>query len=51
MPWPERQRRAIAAKMAREGKSRAEISAFFRRHGHGSVSKDHPMMKRARKKK
>lgn len=35
MPWPERQRRAIAADMARRGKSREEISAFFRRHGYG----------------
>jgi hypothetical protein len=35
VPWPERQRRAIAADMARKGKSREEIAAFFRRHGYG----------------
>lgn len=35
MPWPEKQRRAIAANMARQGKSREEIAAFFRRHGYG----------------
>jgi hypothetical protein len=34
MPWPPEQRKAIAANMARQGKSRAEISAFFRRHGY-----------------
>ena len=52
MPWPPKQRAAIAAKMAREGKSPAEISAFFRRHGHGKrVGKDHPMMRQGRKRK
>ena len=35
MPWPPKQRAAIAARMAREGKSRRQISAFFHRHGHG----------------
>lgn len=35
MPWPEKQRRAIAAQMARDGKSREEIAAFFRKHGYG----------------
>lgn len=35
MPWPPKQRAAIAARMAREGKSREEIAAFFRKHGHG----------------
>ena len=36
MPWPPRQRRAIAASMARAGKSREEIAAFFRAHGYGN---------------
>jgi hypothetical protein len=35
MPWAPKQRAAIAAKMKREGKSDAEIRAFFRKHGHG----------------
>lgn len=35
MPWPPKQRKAIAASMARKGKSDEEISAFFRRHGYG----------------
>jgi hypothetical protein len=35
MPWPKRQRAAIAANMQRQGKSRKQISAFFRKHGHG----------------
>jgi hypothetical protein len=35
MPWKPSQRAAIAAKMAREGKSPEEISRFFREHGHG----------------
>jgi transposase len=39
MPWPEKQRKAIAAKMQREGKSAKEISEFFRRHGHGGTLK------------
>lgn len=39
MPWPEKQRKAIAARMKREGKSDAEISRFFRRHGHGKKRK------------
>jgi DNA-binding CsgD family transcriptional regulator len=38
MPWPPQQRKAIAARMNREGKSRAEISRFFRAHGHGKKS-------------
>lgn len=37
MPWPPKQRAAIAARMAREGKSREEISRFFRAHGHGNA--------------
>lgn len=39
MPWPPKQRAAIAAKMARQGKSREEIAEFFRRHGHGDRTK------------
>lgn len=35
MPWTPAQRKAIAARMTLQGKSRAEISAFFRRHGYG----------------
>lgn len=36
MPWRDpRQRAAIAADLARRGKSREEIRAFFHRHGHG----------------
>lgn len=34
MPWPDRERKAIAAKMVREGKTSEEISRFFREHGH-----------------
>lgn len=49
MPWKPEQRRAIAARMSREGKSREEISRFFRKHGH--VGSDHPMMKAVRKRK
>jgi hypothetical protein len=48
MPWPERQRRAIAANMARQGKTREEISAFFRAHGYGSKHK--ALMKAAKKR-
>ena len=53
VPWKASQVRAIAAKMRRDGKSPAEISAFFHAHGHGRkrVSRDHPMMKQARKRK
>lgn len=36
MPWPPEQRKAIAARMRRQGKTPEEISEFFRRHGHGS---------------
>lgn len=39
MPWPEKQRRAIAASLARQGKSREEIAAFFRKHGYGGRDK------------
>lgn len=39
MPWPPNQRRAIAASMARKGKSREEIAAFFRAHGYGGGHK------------
>lgn len=39
MPWPSRQRRAIAARMVREGKSPEEISRFFREHGYGDSKK------------
>jgi hypothetical protein len=35
MPWKPSQQRAIAANMARQGKSREEISRFFRSHGYG----------------
>jgi len=35
MPWKPSQQRAIAADMARRGKTREEIAAFFRAHGHG----------------
>jgi hypothetical protein len=35
MPWPPRQQRAIAASLARKGMSRAQIGAFFRKHGYG----------------
>lgn len=35
MPWPPKQRAAIAADLARKGKSRAQISRFFHEHGHG----------------
>jgi hypothetical protein len=35
MPWPPKQRAAIAASLARKGKTSAEISAFFRAHGYG----------------
>lgn len=34
MPWKPAQQRAIAADLARRGKSRAEIAAFFRAHGY-----------------
>ena len=36
MPWPPEQRKAIAARMRRQGKSPEQIAEFFRRHGHGS---------------
>jgi hypothetical protein len=40
MPWRDpKQRAAIAARMAREGKSEEEISRFFREHGHGGKEK------------
>lgn len=35
VPWPPKQRKAIAARLSGEDKSDSEISAFFRRHGHG----------------
>jgi hypothetical protein len=35
MPYKPEQMRAIAAQMRRDGKSPEEISAFFRKHGHG----------------
>jgi hypothetical protein len=37
MPWPAKQRAAIAADMRRRGKSREEVSRFFRAHGYGSA--------------
>lgn len=37
MPWPPKQQRAIAANLARQGKSREQISAFFRKHGYGGA--------------
>jgi hypothetical protein len=47
MPYKPSQRKAIAAKMSRQGKSKAEISKFFHEHGlPGSKSKS-----KARKKK
>lgn len=49
MPWPDKQRRAIAASLARQGKSREEIRAFFHKHGHGGSN--HPMMRAARRKR
>jgi DNA-binding CsgD family transcriptional regulator len=39
MPWPPKQRAAIAARMKRQGKSPEEIAAFFREHGHGDRGK------------
>lgn len=39
MPWSPKQVAAIAARMRREGKSREEISAFFRAHGVGGKLK------------
>jgi len=33
MPYSPAQERAIAAKMSSQGKSRAEIKAFFHKHG------------------
>jgi hypothetical protein len=39
MPWPPRQRRAIAARMSREGKSHEQISRFFHEHGYGAKDK------------
>jgi hypothetical protein len=50
MPYSPEQMRAIAARMRAEGKSREQIRAFFHKHG-GSVKRDHPMMKRARRGK
>lgn len=50
MPWPPKQRAAIAARMAREGKSREEISRFFRAHGYGH-GKNALMEAHKRKKK
>ena len=35
MPWPAKQRAAIAADMRRKGKSREAISRFFHEHGYG----------------
>jgi hypothetical protein len=40
MPWPPRQRAAIAARMKREGKSDEEIRRFFHKHGHGNALMD-----------
>lgn len=34
MPWPPKQRAAIAADLRRRGKSPEEIREFFRRHGY-----------------
>jgi len=45
VPWPPKQRAAIAADLRRKGKGREQISAFFRAHGHGS----HPLVKAARR--
>lgn len=54
MPWPPKQRAAIAARMSRQGKSREEISRFFREHGHGSPAHEKMMghlSKAARRRK
>jgi hypothetical protein len=48
MPWPPRQQRAIAANLARQGKTREEIAAFFRRHGYGQGHKT--LMEAAKKR-
>jgi hypothetical protein len=37
MPWPPKQRAAIAARMKRDGKSPDEIRRFFHKHGHGGA--------------
>ncbi len=39
MPYSPAQRRAIAAKMKREGKSPKQISDFFHKHGHPGKGK------------
>jgi hypothetical protein len=49
VPWPKEQREAIAARMRREGKTKEQISAFFRSHGHGGGL--HAKMQKGRKKK
>jgi hypothetical protein len=38
MPWPPKQRAAIAANLARKGKSRQQIRRFFHEHGHGGIA-------------
>lgn len=35
MPWSDKQRQAIAARLRAQGKSDAQIRAFFHRHGEG----------------
>jgi hypothetical protein len=49
VPYSPEQMRAIAARMRAEGKSRAEIRAFFHKHSGGGVKRDHPMMKRGKR--
>lgn len=39
MPWPAKQRAAIAADMRRRGKSPEEIRRFFHEHGYGNRTK------------
>ena len=47
MPWPAKQRRAIAAKLRAQGKTPEEIREFFHRHGHaGGKAKVGPKGKR-----
>jgi hypothetical protein len=48
VPWPEKQRKAIVTRMRREGKTPAQISRFFREHGHGGGL--HSKMKKGRKR-
>ena len=51
MPWPPEQRKAIAARMRRQGKSPEEIAEFFRKHGHGGGRGGSALAKAHRKSK